>query len=108
MNKVYKGEPGQRGEPGPRGEQGIQGPRGEQGLQGPQGLVGERGPQGARGLAGEGISLYQDSDNDGFVDWVEAMLGYDMDDGLDVPPDSDGDFVSDLMVGPAGLGDFVA
>ena len=48
--------------------------RGLQGLQGPQG---EPGPAGPQGPPGNGINFTQDSDGDGFPDWIESALQTD-------------------------------
>ena len=90
---------------GPQGEQGIQGPQGLQGAQGPigpQGAPGPQGPAGERGLPGQSIVLDRDSDQDGFNDWLEVMLGYEPGDATSKPIDDNLDGVPDILVGPAG------
>ncbi|MAD60235.1 MAG: hypothetical protein CMH49_01805, partial [Myxococcales bacterium] len=97
-SELLRGLQGEAGIPGAPGAPGAPGQQGEPGEQGEQG---ERGSQGLPGPAGD-IDLNLDSDQDGFPDWVEVMLGYAPDAAEDTPPDANGDFIADPLVGPAG------
>ena len=102
------GAEGFQGEVGPAGDQGpegIAGPVGEPGIQGnrgPQGPAGIEGPQGAPGLDGSSVDFNIDSDEDGFSDWREVMVGTDPDDPLSTPADVDNNQAADALYGPKG------
>lgn len=114
------GERGQRGEIGEVGPQGIPGPAGPQGIAGPLGPQGERGPvgpqgeqgiegpvgpaglRGERGPEGPAMDVNQDSDQDGFPDWIEISLGSDPLAVDSTPVDLNDNQIPDAMEGTAG------
>jgi hypothetical protein len=108
------GERGPQGDVGPRGDTGTRGPSGPAGPEGIPGVAGVRGPQGVQGLQGEAgpvgpagasFDVAQDSDTDGFVDWLEVIAGTEPTDESSVPADADEDGVPDILrgaTGPAG------
>lgn len=77
--------------------------RGEPGAEGPPGPSGEEGPSGMPGPIGPGFDPTQDTDMDGFNDWIEIMVGTEPSDDSSVPFDADGDGLPDALVGPPGI-----
>ena len=77
--------------------------RGEPGAEGPMGPAGEVGPPGMPGPIGPGFDPTQDTDTDGFSDWIEIMVGTEPSDDSSVPFDADGDGLPDALVGPSGI-----
>ena len=80
----------------------LQGSPGTTGLRGPQGLIGPEGPRGLQGPRGNSISFYDDTDEDGWYDWIELAAGTNVNDNLDLPIDADNDGIADFFVGPVG------
>ena len=80
----------------------LQGSAGAPGPRGPQGLVGPEGPRGTQGPRGASVSFYDDSDLDGWYDWIEIAAGTNVTDDQDYPVDTDNDGVADIFVGPTG------
>jgi cysteine-rich repeat protein len=95
------GQPGPEGVPGADGAPGPAGPAGGQGPSGPQGEPGSRGPAGE---VGRSVELTQDSDFDGYEDWMEVAVGTDPANPLSVPPDAEADGVPDLLQPSGGPG----
>lgn len=98
------GQPGPAGVPGADGPPGPQGPAGADGAQGPSGPQGDPGSRGPAGEAGRSVELTQDTDADGYEDWMEVAVGTDPADRLSVPPDAEGDGVPDLLQPSGGPG----
>jgi hypothetical protein len=96
------GPAGRQGDSGPAGRQGEPGPAGVAGEQGPPGPQGVPGPQGPVGPEGRSLSLAEDSDGDGYADWIEVTVGTDPLDLSSVPEDLDADGVPDALQGPPG------
>lgn len=92
-----------QGPQGPQGPRGEQGPPGDEGPRGPRGDQGERGDAGTPGPRGRSVSFFDDSDDDGWYDWVEMAVGSDPLNPFDQPADLDEDFIADAMIGPRGL-----
>ena len=97
-----QGPAGAQGPAGPRGDAGPQGAQGSDGLAGPVGPAGAQGPPGPAGAPGPGIVIDDDSDLDGYPDWLEVALGTDPDLDADAPEDLDEDGVADVLQGPVG------
>ncbi|MED5465145.1 MAG: hypothetical protein VX699_10850, partial [Myxococcota bacterium] len=98
-----QGARGVQGEPGPKGDTGSVGP---QGAQGPAGVAGLEGPQGIAGPQGRNVSFFDDTDQDGWYDWVELGARSDPQVKSDVPVDLNKDGIADALVGlqgPRGL-----
>ena len=93
------GMQGERGDTGERGDQGPQGPRGEAGPRGDSGPRGDTGPVGPRG---RDLNFATDSDQDGWYDWVESAAGTSPNDDTDMPVDTNGDYIADVLAGPQG------
>ena len=92
-----------QGPEGPQGPEGTRGEQGDRGDRGPRGDQGERGDPGSPGPRGQNISFYDDSDDDGWYDWVEMAVGSDPMSPLDQPIDVNQDFIADDLIGPRGL-----
>ncbi len=92
-----------KGPQGPQGPQGLKGDQGIQGIQGIQGPKGDQGIQGIQGPKGDSILLETDSDQDGFKDWVEVMMGSNPYFPANKPLDLDNDGIPDQTRGPQGL-----
>lgn len=74
-------------------------------LRGPQGPPGPQGEQGVPGLPGGGsgaMDLLQDTDTDGFEDWLEVIVGTEPSDESSVPADANADGIPDLLQGQTG------
>ena len=79
---------------------GLRGPQGEQGAQGEPGVPGVAGEIGP---AGPGFDVWADTDNDGFTDWLEVIVGTEPTDESSVPADADDDGVPDILRGQQGF-----
>ena len=64
--------------------------------------VGPAGPAGPMGPEGPVFDVSQDSDADGYVDWLEEMVGSDPADSTSRPADTDADGIPDALVGMRG------
>ena len=64
--------------------------------------MGPVGPTGPPGPQGPSFDVSQDSDADGYVDWLEEMVGSDPVDDTSRPIDANADGIPDALVGARG------
>ena len=105
-----RGPAGAPGAPGANGANGANGLDGRPGVDGRDGRDGTDGRDGRDGVDGVDFDPQLDSDNDGFADWMELLVGTSPIDDADVPQDllpdngaaTPGNGVPDILEGQIG------